>query len=153
MWSKRASELLDIARISKPNWHTPLSGCWEAPSDFGLLVAQNLSSNKNILAIWEHFLSNYPLPPNSWRWAPATGDTSTVHGCTISTQRLDNYYQLSNTARCWTMALASTDYRSDIPSLLTILTCCNNFNRVFNFQCTVWLTTKSEHDYMPLCNR
>jgi hypothetical protein len=25
-----------------------LSGCWEAPSDFGSLVAQNSSSNKNI---------------------------------------------------------------------------------------------------------
>jgi hypothetical protein len=50
MWSKskRVSELWDIARISQPNWHTPLSGCWEAPSDFGSLVAQNSSSNKNI---------------------------------------------------------------------------------------------------------
>ena len=54
MWSKRASELRDIARIrriSKPNWHTPSSGCWEAPSDFCSLVAQNLSSNKNIAII------------------------------------------------------------------------------------------------------
>jgi hypothetical protein len=28
-----------------------LSGCWEAPSNFGLLVTQNLSSNKNIAII------------------------------------------------------------------------------------------------------
>jgi hypothetical protein len=27
MWSKRASELEDISRISEPNWHSPLSGC------------------------------------------------------------------------------------------------------------------------------
>jgi hypothetical protein len=51
MWSKRASELWDIARISEPNWHTHLSGCLEAPSDVGLLVARNVSSNKNIAII------------------------------------------------------------------------------------------------------
>ena len=27
MWSKRASELEDMGRISDLNWHTPLSGC------------------------------------------------------------------------------------------------------------------------------
>jgi hypothetical protein len=51
MWPKRASELWDIVRISEPNWHTPSSGCWEAPSDFGSLVAHNSSSNKNIAII------------------------------------------------------------------------------------------------------
>ncbi len=48
MWSKRASELWDTARISKLKWHTALSGCYEAPTDFSLLVAQKSSSNKNI---------------------------------------------------------------------------------------------------------
>jgi len=51
MWSKRASELWDIARISELNWHTPSSECWEAPSNFGLLVAQISSSNMNIAII------------------------------------------------------------------------------------------------------
>jgi hypothetical protein len=74
MWSKRASEL----------WDTASSGCYEAPTDFSLLVAQNLSNNKNIAIVGTlnvdinaskmvdsvvagTFLSNYPLPPNSWR--------------------------------------------------------------------------------------
>ena len=51
MWSKRASELWDIARISELKWHTASSGCYEAPTDFSLLVAQNLSSNKNIAIV------------------------------------------------------------------------------------------------------
>ncbi len=51
MWSKRVSELWDIARISELKWHTASSGCYEAPTDFSLLVAQNLSSNKNIAIV------------------------------------------------------------------------------------------------------
>ena len=48
MWSKRASELADMGRISELNWSTPLSGCWEAPIDFSSLVAQNYQSDQNI---------------------------------------------------------------------------------------------------------
>jgi hypothetical protein len=51
MWSKRASELWDIARISKLKWHTALSGCYKAPSDLSSLVTQNSSSNKNIATV------------------------------------------------------------------------------------------------------
>jgi hypothetical protein len=32
----------------RTKWHTASSGWYEAPTKFGLLVAQNLSSNKNI---------------------------------------------------------------------------------------------------------
>jgi hypothetical protein len=45
MWSKGHQ------RISKLKWHTASSGCWEAPTDLSLLVAQNLSSNKNIAIV------------------------------------------------------------------------------------------------------
>ena len=53
MWFKRVSELWDIAMISEIKWHTDLSGCYKAPfpSDFRSLVAQNLSSNKNIAIV------------------------------------------------------------------------------------------------------
>jgi hypothetical protein len=53
MWSKRVSELWDIARISELKWHTDLSRCYKAPSpsDFSSLVAQNSSSNKNIAIV------------------------------------------------------------------------------------------------------
>ena len=84
MWYKRDSDLEDTQRISELKWHTASSGCYEAPTDFSLLVAQHLSSNKNnaIVGMLDvdinasklvdsvvagHFLSNYPLPQNSWR--------------------------------------------------------------------------------------
>ena len=51
MWSKKASELWDIAKIIELKWHTASSGCYEASTDFSLLVAQNLSSNKNIAIV------------------------------------------------------------------------------------------------------
>ena len=51
MWFKRDSDLEDICRISELKGHTALSGCYEAPIDFSLLVAQNLSSNKNIAIV------------------------------------------------------------------------------------------------------
>ncbi len=41
MWSKMDSELLEIARICKPKGNTPLSGCKEALTDFGLQSAQD----------------------------------------------------------------------------------------------------------------
>jgi hypothetical protein len=51
MWSKRTSDLLDIARINELKWHTVSSGCYEAPTRFSLLVAQHLSSSKNIAIV------------------------------------------------------------------------------------------------------
>ena len=51
MWYKRDSDLEDTQRISELKWHTASSGCYEAPTDFSLLVAQHLSSNKNIAII------------------------------------------------------------------------------------------------------
>ena len=54
MWSKRASELWDIKKISKLKWHTALAGCYKSPTDFSLLVAQYSSSNKNIAIVGTH---------------------------------------------------------------------------------------------------
>jgi hypothetical protein len=51
MWSKRASELWDIARMCGLKWHTPSSGCWEAPTDFSLQSVQNLSGDENIAMV------------------------------------------------------------------------------------------------------
>ena len=51
MWSKRASELWDIKKISKLKWHTALAGCYKSPTDFSSLVAQYSSSNKNIAIV------------------------------------------------------------------------------------------------------
>ena len=51
MWYKRASELWDVSRIRELKWHTALSGCYKATTDFSWLVAQNSSSNKNIAII------------------------------------------------------------------------------------------------------
>ena len=48
MWSKMASELEDISRICQPKWNTPLSGCYEAPPDFGWQSVRELSSDKYI---------------------------------------------------------------------------------------------------------
>ena len=48
MWFKRALDLVNIARICKLKWHTPLSGCWGAPMDFSPQSIQNLSRDENI---------------------------------------------------------------------------------------------------------
>jgi len=48
MWSKMDSELDDIARIGDLKWNAPLSGCYEAPSNFRSPSVGEFLSDGNI---------------------------------------------------------------------------------------------------------
>ncbi len=48
MWSKTEADLVDITKISEPNWRAHSSGCQEALDDFGSLWVQEFSRDGNI---------------------------------------------------------------------------------------------------------
>jgi hypothetical protein len=48
MWSIMDSDLVEIARICKLKWHTPLSGCYNATCNFSLQIVGEFSSDGNI---------------------------------------------------------------------------------------------------------
>ena len=55
------SQLAGITRISELKWRSPLSGCWEGPTDFSL-------QNMELLVLWEYCHRRDARIGNNARW-------------------------------------------------------------------------------------
>jgi hypothetical protein len=76
MWSKTEADLVDIAKISEPNWRAYSTGCQEALDDFGSLSVQEFSRDGNISIVTTLDLGEMSGGLSRWVWRGSSGTFS-----------------------------------------------------------------------------